>query len=462
MDSTQQITRGSAPRPLSWTLVVAHHGDASSIGHRIVIEQSLTLGRALPVLGDDRRLSRAHAVVEVEGEGLRVRDQASRNGTFVDGARIDDARLQEGSLLGIGGVLMIARRANVLADLPADGSRIAYASFAMIDVRAEVARAASQAGSVLFVGETGVGKGLLAEDLHLARAPNGPFVTLHCASVAESSVHAQLFGEGERPGIVEAAEGGTLFLDGLDDASPALQAALLDVLDRREIRRVGSARARRVELGVVASSRRWPASLRDDFVTRVGGFRIDVPPLRERREDVGAIARSFLALADGEKALHHELALALLRHDWPGNVRELQSVLGRAMLEGADDKGRLRLTDRIAALLDRGHEPEEPAASIEGGHAIARDGAFFEAPDRGRVSLESRKVLQLLLSALARGEGRSLTVNELLLAGWPGERVLPRAGASRVYVSIASLRKMGAPLERTPQGYRVQPGVRIV
>jgi transcriptional regulator of acetoin/glycerol metabolism len=165
--------------------------------------------------------------------------------------------------------------------------------------------------------------------------------------------------------------------------------------------------------------------------------------------------------------LHHELALALLRHDWPGNVRELLAVLGRvASRRDGDTAGELRLDARTAALL-ASPPPAEPAPGARDGFVVARNGAWFDAPEVSRVSLESRKQLASILAALAEAHrvepGRALSVTDLVAAGWPGERVLPRAGASRVYVSITSLRKMGLrdAIERSADGYCLTDGVHI-
>lgn len=477
MESTQQTTRHTAPPSSVWTLTIVHHPHPASIGRRVVLEDGarLTLGRELAVLDGetDRKLSRVHAVVRLSGDQPSIEDAGSRNGTFVDGAPVTQSAilvtLREDSVVGIGSILLCCQRRPPFFELPSS-TRVVAISSAMAEVLADVARAASRHDPVLFVGETGVGKGLLAEELHLASGRGGPFVTLHCGAFADERLHAQLFGEDDTPGLLESAEGGTLFLDCVDDARPSLQAALLSFLETGEIRRVGAAEHRALDVRVVASSRATPrvlvddGRLRADFAARLGSWSITIPPLRARREDVGAIAARFVEGLDGAPKLHHELALALIRHDWPGNVRELYAVLGRA--GAGEHDGELRLEPRTAALL-ASSASAEAVATFREGFVVARTGAWFDGPDLGRVSLGTRKQLERILAALAdahcRNPGLALSVADLVAAGWPGEKVLPRAGASRVYVSITSLRNMGLrdALERTGEGYRLDARVRV-
>lgn len=472
MESTQQTMRHSdGPLPV-WTLTVVHHPRPDRLGRRLVLEEGtpVTLGRDLPTLDaeGDKRLSRAHALVRVVRDVPTIEDRESRNGTHVDGERVTRAELSEGALIGVGGVLLLCDRRPPFFDAP-DNPRVAGVSRAMGAVLADVARVAPKGDPVLFFGETGVGKGLLAEELHLQSGRRGPLVAVHCGALADDRLHAQLFGEGEQPGLLESAETGTLFFDGIDDARPALQAAVLSFLERAEVRRVGEGTARPLQVRVVLSSRSAPRALvaegklRDDLAARVSGWSLEIPPLRARREDITAIAARLLGEMEGKPALHHDLAYALLTHSFPGNVHELQAVLARAAAEASTPE--LRMSERIAAML---HKPAERAEPVPKGYAVARSGAFFDAPGVGRVSLDSRKVLAGLLRVLAsaheRAPGRPISVAELVAAGWPGEKILPRSGASRVYVSITSLRKMGLrdALDRTADGYSLDPAVRLI
>ncbi len=475
MSSTEQASREEPTPARVWTLTVVHHVDPAMLGRRVVVggAEGVVLGRDLAALSGERdwRLSRVHAEVRARGDGLFVTDEGSRNGTFVDGERVRSATLGEDAVLGVGQMLLLCQHRPPLFCTP-DHPRIAGVSAACAELLADLERVAGDRDPVVLVGETGTGKGLCAEELHVLRKRLGPLVTVHCAALTDERLHAQLFGTADAPGVLEGAEGGTLFLDGVDDASHAVQAALLQFLEDREVRRLGSAGARRVDAAVVAGSSRPLATLvverrlRPDFAARLGRRAVEIAPLRARREDVTAIAARRLRTFDGAPHLHPALALALLLHDWPGNVRELHAVLELAasLREGNDGARELRLHPRVAAQLDGG---PASAGSRRDVFVVARSGAWFRAPGVGLVSLGARRQLERVLEALAEAREHSpsevRSVSALVAAGWPGERVLPRAGASRVYVSITSLRRLGLrdAIVRTPEGYRLGDDVRV-
>jgi DNA-binding NtrC family response regulator len=222
----------------------------------------------------------------------------------------------------------------------------------------------SSRATVLLQGETGTGKELLARELHRrsARAQKS-FVRVNCAALAEGVLESELFGH-ERgsftgavrttAGLFQMASGGTLLLDEVSEVSPALQAKLLRVLQEREVRRVGGAEMVPVDVRVIATTNRdlrrevSRGAFRADLYHRLNVVRIDVPPLRERREDIAEMARGILS----RKALEHEITRPVLEeealeilcaHSWPGNVRELENVLERSLL--LQQGGRIRATD---------------------------------------------------------------------------------------------------------------------
>jgi transcriptional regulator with AAA-type ATPase domain len=460
METTQLDDRRRGPTPQPWWLIVVHHPDLACVGRRLAVptEGELALGRATPQLEarDDLRMSRVHATVRLGPSGPLLVDAASRNGTTVNGERVAERALLEDDLVGVGSVLLLARRASPEL-VPRAHPRIPHAGHAIAKLLEELAAVAPRPLPVWFFGETGTGKGLLAEELHLASSRAGAFVSLRCGACAELSPRALLEGDGEREGLVAKAQGGTLFVDGLEDATPALQSALVPVLD--------DARGVRV----VASSMSAPSELlsrgvvRPDLASRFAAWTFEVPALRHRREDIAAIAAQFLAATTSLRP-SLELSAALLRGAFPGNVRELVATLERASLDGRD--GEIPATPRILALLSTSAAPPEPPerpVSI----AIEESGAWLEPAGGERVSLLSRKTLRRLLAELVRAhreeKERSLTVAELLAAGWPDERVLPRAGASRVYVAMTSLRQLGLRelLDRTPLGYRLAPRANV-
>lgn len=201
--------------------------------------------------------------------------------------------------------------------------------------------------SVLLLGETGTGKEEMARALHACRPP-GPFVALNCAAIPRELLEAELFGvvpgaftgaRAPRPGLVEQADGGTLFLDELPEMELSLQPKLLRFLETRTARRLGDKKDYRVDVRVVAAGNRLRdpdgrTLLREDLFYRLAEFQIQLPPLRERMDDVPVLAIHFLGQASERfgkyfDALDADLVAALQSHAWPGNVRELRHVIDR-------------------------------------------------------------------------------------------------------------------------------------
>jgi DNA-binding NtrC family response regulator len=218
----------------------------------------------------------------------------------------------------------------------------------MKDVFRQVRTLAAERCPVLVRGETGSGKELVARALHTLADPSSPWVALNCAAISDSLAQSELFGHergaftgaiAQHRGAFERADGGTLFLDEVAELSPALQAQLLRVLETHEFVRVGGDRSVRSHFRLVCATHKSLQSevaagrFRQDLYYRVTVAQIRVPPLRERREDIGLLARVLLAReCDGECELDLE-ALALLEEQpWRGNVRELANVLLRARI----------------------------------------------------------------------------------------------------------------------------------
>ena len=247
----------------------------------------------------------------------------------------------------------------------------------------ETARRAAQSdATLLLLGESGTGKEVLAQAVHRwsARA-DGPFVAVNCAALAESLLESQLFGHEKgaftgaherRLGCIEAAHGGTLFLDEIGDTSPALQSKLLRVLESRTLERVGGTRSIEVDLRVVAATNRdlkarvAAGAFREDLYYRLNVIALEVPPLRERPDDVEALARHFVAALAREVkrpalALSDEALARLRAHAWPGNVRELRNALEHAVVLAEGE--RIEAHD-LPAELDG--PAEEPGAGFHG------------------------------------------------------------------------------------------------
>jgi transcriptional regulator with PAS, ATPase and Fis domain len=224
----------------------------------------------------------------------------------------------------------------------------------MVALRSTIERVASTDFTVLVEGESGVGKELVARQIHaLSRRRNGPFVAINCAALVETLLEAELFGIEDRTatgvrgrrGKFELADGGTLFLDEVSDLSMSAQAKLLRAIQDLAVERVGANGTHKVDIRIVAATNRGLAELverrlfRPDLYYRLSGVDIRVPPLRERREDVRALAEYFLERHRVVHALTLSSAAAdaLTVHEWPGNVRELERLIERAIALCASD-----------------------------------------------------------------------------------------------------------------------------
>ncbi len=237
------------------------------------------------------------------------------------------------------------------------GARYTIASIvgsgqAISAAKLEVLRASRTDSTVLVLGETGTGKELFAHAIHAAsQRRSGPFIKLNCAAVPADLLESELFGyeegaftgakRGGKPGKFEMAQGGALFLDEIGDMPLAMQVKLLRVLQEREVERVGGTLTRPVDIRIIAATGRSledlvnEGSFRKDLYYRIHVIPIRIPPLRERREDIEAIADSFLARLSNDtgefkRTISPQLMEALESYNWPGNVRELQNVLERA------------------------------------------------------------------------------------------------------------------------------------
>ena len=230
----------------------------------------------------------------------------------------------------------------------------------MQDVFRLVESLAATQSTVLILGETGTGKELVAKAIHL-RSPrrSKPFLAVNCSALAETLIDSELFGHAKgaftgastsRRGLFELADGGTLFLDEIGDVPASTQVRLLRVLQEGEVRPVGGDKAVQVDVRVVAATHqklkdskfRDEKNFRQDLFYRLNVLSIDLPPLRERLEDVPHLARAFLArackrLEKEPPTLSGEALGLLIRHTWPGNVRELQNAMERAAALARDE-----------------------------------------------------------------------------------------------------------------------------
>ncbi|MBI2374089.1 MAG: sigma-54-dependent Fis family transcriptional regulator [Deltaproteobacteria bacterium] len=251
-------------------------------------------------------------------------------------------------------------------------------------------RVAESEATVLILGESGTGKELVARALHSASGrKDGPFVSLNCAALPATLLEAELFGfergsftgaHARRVGFFESASGGTLFLDEIGDMPLEAQAKLLRVLEQRELTRLGGREPVRVDVRVVAATHRnldaaaAEGRFRADLLYRLAVIVVELPPLRDRPQDLPGLVRHFLERArkrSGGSRLEvgPEVLTALEAHSWPGNVRELQNFVERSVVHGKFDldslRGRARpLSSRAEApAIEDGQEPETTAAT---------------------------------------------------------------------------------------------------
>jgi len=384
--------------------VAVGRGDVRSIrraGKRLAIELA------------DPWLSTAHGrFVKTLGRWT-LEDAGSKNGCRLNGERVERQVLVDGDVVELGHTFFVFRDAvprvaEQLEDLDmastvavATGLQTLLPGFAHELV--QLARVARSTVSVVLHGPSGTGKEVIARAVHALSDRRGDFVAVNCGALQESLATAELFGHRkgafsgaveDRPGLVRAAEGGTLFLDEIGDLPLPSQAALLRVLQEREVVPVGGTRPVPVDLRVVCATHRDLDALveaetfRQDLHTRLAGFRLTLPALAERREDVGLVIAGILRRLAGERAdrvvIDPKAVRCLFRYEWPGNIRELEKSLGAALVLAGD--GPIQLE----------HLPSELRTSTSADDSSPQDGARRDelvallGTHRGNISAVAR------------------------------------------------------------------------
>ncbi|HEU0034404.1 MAG TPA: sigma 54-interacting transcriptional regulator [Kofleriaceae bacterium] len=315
----------------------------------------------------DATVSRYHLEIRVRRDGIEVRDLDTTNGTKHGGARVGQVVLVGPARLRLGKHTELDVEP-IDTDVELDtwhGDRfgdVIGSTPPMQRLFSLLAKAAPTEATILLQGETGTGKEAIAEAVHRhSKRSKGPFVVVDCGSIPHELIASELFGHArgsftgaasDKQGLIEAANGGTLFLDEIGELALDLQPQLLRVLDRRQVRRVGETHAVDVDIRVVAATHRdlramvRSGQFREDLYYRLAVVATHVPPLRERKQDIPALAAWFAdRMGRGAWAYSPALLEQLEKHDWPGNVRELRNVVERALSLGA------------GALADLGTEP---------------------------------------------------------------------------------------------------------
>jgi DNA-binding NtrC family response regulator len=300
-------------------------------------------------------VSRRHGAFVTSAGGLRYTDLDSTNGTYLGAARVHDITLAGGEELRLGGtVLRVSRLSPAARPRPAPRGgfgKLVGASPEMQRLYPLLDRLAQADVPVIVEGETGTGKEVLAESLH-DEGPRreGPFVVFDCTAVPASLLESALFGHekgaftgatSSRAGVFEQAHGGTLLIDEIGDLDLSLQPKLLRALQRSEVQRVGGSRWIKVDVRVLAATRRdldrevAAGRFRDDLFYRLNVARVELPPLRRRTGDVETLARHFWrAMGGRDEALSAALVARFADYPWPGNVRELYNTVARHLALG--------------------------------------------------------------------------------------------------------------------------------
>ena len=301
------------------------------------------------VVLDEPTVSRNHLQVVRQGDRFLVKDLGSTNGTYIDGAQIREGYLRPGSLLEVGDVqLRFQPKVAPVEIAPSAENRLGELvgkSLPMRQIFALVQRISPTDSTLLLIGETGCGKGAAAKVIHKLSPRNaGPFIVFDCAAVSDSLIESELFGHergaftgavSQRIGCLERANGGTLFLDEIDDLGLDLQPKLLRAIEDRELRRLGSSTPVSFDARIIAASKKdlWAETqggrFREDLYFRLSVFTVNLPSLRDRKEDIPLLVNAFGGEGLWER-LPETMRDQFMAHTWPGNVRELRNAIERA------------------------------------------------------------------------------------------------------------------------------------
>jgi transcriptional regulator with GAF, ATPase, and Fis domain len=326
--------------------------------HTAVVENRMVVGSAAGVdlAVKEPTVSRLHAELDPRASGLWVRDLGSRNGSFIDGVRVESGCVPDRGRLRLGALEVTVSYGPQPTPVALWGEArfgpLVGASTAMRELFARLAKVAASEATVLMQGETGTGKELVARALHDASPrAQGPFVIVDCGALPESLLDAELFGHsrgaftgatGARPGAFEAAHGGTLFLDEIGELPLPLQPKLLRVLEARTVRRLGENDPRPVDVRFVSATHRDLRTMvnarafREDLYFRLAVLPVSIPPLRERITDIALLAEHFLP-PGSRGLLTPALITELESRPWLGNVRELRNFIDRLTTLGEQE-----------------------------------------------------------------------------------------------------------------------------
>ena len=426
-------------QPLRMGLLVVASPDRGAVDSFLDIDEGrLSLGRAPSGDADrtarllDDAVSQTH--VHVSGGGrtsaARLEDAGSSNGTWVDGRRVETARLTGQEVIRVGDTLFVycPRPPDAAADLP-DSSMVGR-SAALHGIRLAVLDCAKIDLVVLLTGESGCGKEVVAKALHAASGRAGDFHALNLGATKEELVQSEIFGhvrgaftgaEKDRKGFFETAGQGTLLLDEIGETPLAVQVQLLRAIEEKTYKRLGDDVTRRVRARIVAATNRdleaaeREGTFRHDLLHRLNQLPLRVPPLRDRREDIPLLWTHFLKEnAPLSIRTDPDLLEALLLYPWPGNVRELKNEAERfeALRKSGAAPPVLDLKPKILDLLLRARLGEGAPSDASTATLQALRHRNDRAPGPGVLPPRTRPSPEAIRDALARHGGNLSAVGK--------------------------------------------------
>jgi DNA-binding NtrC family response regulator len=392
--------------------------------------------RSCQLVLNDPTVSPAHCEIELDEGGYLLRDLGSVSGTFVEGLRVREVYLDRGARVALGDTVIeflpSKRQTEIqISDRERFGNVLGR-SMKMRQIFHLLEKIAPTSSTVLLIGETGTGKEVFARAIHeTSHRAGGPYITVDCSAISENLIESELFGHARgaftgavsaRASAFEEAQGGTIFLDEVGELPLAQQAKLLRALEKKEVKRLGENAARRVDVRIVAATNRPLAQevaegrFRRDLYYRLSVVEVQIPPLRERPEDIPLLAEHFLRkLAKRAQIPYRRLtqdALSVLSaHTWPGNVRELRNVLEKGFaLAEHEEIATAVLVGSVGTRAEPDAESVEPSAGdVTPTYATARE--RFEREYLAEVLREN----QFNVSRAARAAGiRRQSLHRLL------------------------------------------------
>ncbi len=416
--------RSALARPVVGVVpVFAEAGRARLPGPQPVATGILRVGRheSLALRFEDSQVSREHADFHPAEGGIRVVDLGSRNGTFVNGHRVDDS----GTFAPVGACVRCGKNLLTVVDdielfereAPSTEPPL-VGSARLAEIRHLVATVAPLPHAVLLLGETGTGKERVAEALHAASGRPGPYIPVNCSAIPHNLAESELFGhtrgafsgsQGARTGLFREAEGGSLFLDEIGDLPMEAQAKLLRALESGEVRAVGEDRPRIIDVRVITATNANLDALaqtgrfRLDLLHRISTWKIELPRLCARKEDIPLLATHFQPSSRMEFSV--EAMERLVLWNWPGNVRELRSAVMTASARATFE----RTTHILVSHLPPGIAAGTPAPPVAATPA-SNDDAAFRARVETALKLRNGNVAQV---ARDLGCGRPWLYQEL-------------------------------------------------